>query len=105
MCAPKNGAAFGRLSPRAACDPCAFASTWTERASRSTCIARVDGSMARRLTLLLGLVPIVGVAELALHQYFAARAPGFDAYAALAPELKKLKQPGMPVVVAPRWAE
>lgn len=61
--------------------------------------------MARRLTLLLGLVPILGLAELALHQYFAGRAPGFDAYAALAPELKKLKQPGMPVVVAPRWAE
>jgi hypothetical protein len=61
--------------------------------------------MARPLTLLLGLVPLVGLAELVLHQYFAGRAPDFDAYAALAPELKKLKQPGMPVVVAPRWAE
>jgi hypothetical protein len=61
--------------------------------------------MLRPLTLLLGLVPLLGLTELALHWYFAGRAPGFAAYAALAPELTKLKQPGMPVVVAPRWAE
>ena len=61
--------------------------------------------MARRFTLLLGLVPLLGLAELALHRHFAVRAPSFEAHAALAPELKKLKQPGMPVVVAPRWAE
>ena len=55
--------------------------------------------------LLLGLVPLLGLVELGLHQYFATRAPSFDDYAALAPELLKLKQPGVPVVVAPRWAE
>jgi hypothetical protein len=61
--------------------------------------------MGRPLTLLLGLVPVVGLVELALHGHFARVAPDFEAYAALAPELKKLKQPGIPVVVAPRWAE
>jgi hypothetical protein len=61
--------------------------------------------MKRNLTLLFGLLPILGVVELVLHQYFATRAPGFEAYAALAPELTKLKRPGMPVVVAPAWAE
>jgi hypothetical protein len=61
--------------------------------------------MKRTLALLLGLLPVLGVAELGLHQYFATRAPGFEAYAALAPELTKLKRPGMPVVVTPAWAE
>jgi hypothetical protein len=61
--------------------------------------------MKRNLSLLFGLLPILGLAELALHQYFATRAPGFEAYAALEPELMKLKRPGMPVVVAPAWAE
>lgn len=61
--------------------------------------------MKRTLSLLLGLLPVLGLAELAAHQYFATRAPGFEAYTALAPELVKLKRPGMPVVVAPAWAE
>jgi hypothetical protein len=59
----------------------------------------------RSLSLLFGLIPVLGLAELGLHQYFAQRAPEFDDYAALAPELLKLKQPGVPVVVAPEWAE
>jgi hypothetical protein len=54
---------------------------------------------------LLGLVPLLGLIELGLHQYFARRAPGFQDYATLAPQLMKLKQPGIPVVVAPDWAE
>jgi hypothetical protein len=54
---------------------------------------------------LLGLVPLAGLVELGLHQYFARRAPGFQDYAALAPQLLKLKPPGVPVVVAPAWAE
>jgi hypothetical protein len=61
--------------------------------------------MKRNPALLFGLLPILGLVELVLHQYFATRAPGFEAYAALAPELAKLKRPGMPVVVAPAWAE
>jgi hypothetical protein len=59
----------------------------------------------RRLSPLLGLVPALGLLELALHQYFAGRAPRMADYAALAPELMKLKPPGVPVVVAPAWAE
>jgi hypothetical protein len=59
----------------------------------------------RPLTFLLALLPLLGVAELALHRYFAGRAPDFAAYEALAPELLKLKRPGVPVVVSPRWAE
>lgn len=59
----------------------------------------------RALTSLLALLPLLGLAELALHRYFATRAPGLAAYEALAPELLRRKRPGIPVVVAPRWAE
>lgn len=59
----------------------------------------------RRFSALLGLVPLLGLSELALHGWFAARAPDPADYAALAPELMKLKRPGEPVVVAPAWAE
>ena len=61
--------------------------------------------MSRIASWALGLVPLLGLAELGLHQYFAHRAPGFQDYAALAPQLVKLKPPGVPVVVAPDWAE
>lgn len=59
----------------------------------------------RRWSLLLGVVPLLGLGELALHAYFARRAPGFEDYAALAPQLLELKRAGMPVVTAPAWAE
>lgn len=59
----------------------------------------------RSASLLLGLVPLLGLAELGLHQYLAARPPDFADYAALAPQLLELKQTGVPVVVAPAWAE
>jgi hypothetical protein len=59
----------------------------------------------RPLPLLLGLIPVLGLLELGLHQYFAKRAPEFDDYAALAPKLLKLKRAGVPVIVAPAWAE
>lgn len=59
----------------------------------------------RRLHLALALLPTLGLLELALHQLFARRAPGFEDYAALAPELIQQKRPGVPVVVAPAWAE
>lgn len=58
-----------------------------------------------RFSRLLGLVPLLGLAELGLHQYFAHAAPDFDDYQRLAPALLELKQPGVPVVVAPAWAE
>jgi hypothetical protein len=56
-------------------------------------------------SLLLGFVPLLGLAELGLHRYLAARPPDSADYAALAPQLAKLKQTGVPVVVAPAWAE
>lgn len=59
----------------------------------------------RRAFPLLGLVPLLGLAELGAHQYFAGRAPDAAAYAELGRELTKLKRPGVPVVVAPAWAE
>jgi hypothetical protein len=59
----------------------------------------------RSSSLLLALVPLFGLLELGLHHYFARRAPGFDDYAALAPELLAAKQPNQPLVVAPAWAE
>ncbi len=59
----------------------------------------------RSLSLLFGLIPVLGLAELGLQVYFARRAPDFDDYGALAPKLIALKQLGVPVVVAPAWAE
>ena len=59
----------------------------------------------RSRSLLFGLVPVLGLAELGMQQYFARRAPDFDDYGALAPKLTALKQRGVPVVVAPAWAE
>ena len=58
----------------------------------------------RRLSLLLGLVPLLGLLELGLHQHFAHSAPQAADYAALAPELLKLKQPRVPMIVAPASA-
>jgi hypothetical protein len=62
-------------------------------------------SLSSPFALLLGLVPVLGLVELGLHQYFASCAPGLEDYTALAPELLKLKPSGAPVVVAPAWAE
>jgi hypothetical protein len=58
-----------------------------------------------RFASLLRLVPLLGVLELALHQYFATRSPTFDDYAELGRRLLQVKPPGTPVVVAPAWAE
>src|SRR6185295_17888169 len=58
-----------------------------------------------RVSRLLALVPLLGLAELALHQYFAERAPRFQDYEQLAPVLLELKRANTPVVVAPSWAE
>ncbi|RYZ01355.1 MAG: hypothetical protein EOO73_35780, partial [Myxococcales bacterium] len=58
-----------------------------------------------RVYPLLGLLPLLGLGELAAHQYFASRAPDPHDYAALGRALLKLKRPGVPIVVAPSWAE
>jgi len=59
----------------------------------------------RRLHLLWLLVPALGLLELGLHVAFARRAPGIEAWRALAGAALALKRPGEPVVVAPEWAE
>jgi hypothetical protein len=59
----------------------------------------------RRAFPLLGLLPLLGLVEVAAHFYFAARAPGPEDYRALGRELLTRKRPGVPVVVEPRWAE
>jgi len=59
----------------------------------------------RRLRLLWLLVPALGLLELGLHVVFARRAPGLEAWRAVARVAEGLKRPGEPVVVAPEWAE
>lgn len=64
-------------------------------------------SPARRRALLLTVlaVPLLGVVELVLHLWFAARPPGFDDWAKLGRPMAELRQPGDLCVVAPPWAE
>jgi hypothetical protein len=59
----------------------------------------------RRAFPLLGLLPVVGLLELASSRYFATRAPSLEQYRALGRELSRVKRPGVPVVVTPAWAE
>ena len=51
------------------------------------------------------LVPVFGLVELALHFYFARRAPDAGEWAAVRPAVAALHKPGDAVVVAPYWAE
>lgn len=50
-------------------------------------------------------LPVLAVLEIVLHFVWAARAPSFDAYDALAGPLSALRREGDAVVVTPRWAE
>lgn len=50
-------------------------------------------------------VPLLGLAELAAHVFFANRAPRVEEWRALAPSVLAHKRPGEPIVVAPEWAE
>jgi hypothetical protein len=62
----------------------------------------------RRRRALLGTVlalPLLGLVELALHLWFAARPPAFDDWGALAAPVAELRQDGELCVVAPPWAE
>lgn len=61
--------------------------------------------MKRWATLALGLAPLVGAVELALHFVFAARAPAFADYASLEAVVRDMKRANDVVVVAPRWAD
>ena len=51
------------------------------------------------------LVPGLGLAELAVHAWFATRAPGGDDWRSIASAVLARKRAGEPVVVAPEWAE
>ncbi|HEV8548579.1 MAG TPA: hypothetical protein VGQ57_06115 [Polyangiaceae bacterium] len=51
------------------------------------------------------LLPGLGLLELGAHLWFASRAPGLDAWRALAATAHGMKRPGEPIVVAPEWAE
>jgi len=59
--------------------------------------------MLRRYGLLA--LPAIGLMELAAHLFFAARAPAFDEYPALAAPVAAMRQPGDLVVMTPAWAE
>ncbi len=50
-------------------------------------------------------VPLLGLAELALHSWFAARAPDFEDWAQVAPAVERVHQAGDLLVVAPEWAD
>lgn len=53
----------------------------------------------------VAVIPLLGVVELVLHLWFAARAPRFDDYGAVVPAVDALRQEGDLVVMAPAWAE
>jgi hypothetical protein len=53
----------------------------------------------------MALVPLVGLGELAIDRWLAARAPRFDDYAQLTQPVRQLRQTDEPVIVAPHWAE
>lgn len=50
-------------------------------------------------------IPLLGLAELAAHLYFAKRPPSFDAWAELREPVAAIHKPGDLIVVAPLWAE
>lgn len=51
------------------------------------------------------LIPVLGLAELAAHVYFARRPPTFDDWSGVADAVRAMKQEGDLVVVAPSWAD
>jgi hypothetical protein len=59
----------------------------------------------RLLTGLSLALPLLGLAELAMHQHQRGRAPAFAAYAALTQPVEELASSGARVAVAPAWAE
>ncbi|MBI5536272.1 MAG: hypothetical protein HY898_26355 [Deltaproteobacteria bacterium] len=51
------------------------------------------------------LVPVLGLAELGAHVYFARRPPNEAQWREAAPRITSLRKPGDLVVVGPQWAE
>lgn len=64
--------------------------------------AAMGVSLGRALLL---AVPLVGLAELGLHFWFAKRPPAFDEWASVRAPVAAIAEGSAPVVVAPRWAE
>ncbi len=60
--------------------------------------------MAKLARALLLALPVVGLAELGLHFWFAKRPPTFEEWAQVRDDIGTFP-PSAPVVVAPRWAE
>lgn len=50
-------------------------------------------------------VPLLGLAELALHFHFSRRAPRFDEWDGLSAPVRAMKRDGDLVVIAPAWAD
>ena len=67
--------------------------------------ARLGPARAAARRYLAVLVPLAGLCELGAHGYFARRAPSFAAWSVVDAPVRRLRQPGDLVVVAPRWAE
>jgi hypothetical protein len=59
----------------------------------------------KRLRWAFLAVPLLGLAELGAHLWFAGRPPAFDDWFALTEPVRALKQPGDLVVIAPAWAD
>src|SRR5262245_15359594 len=51
------------------------------------------------------VVPLLGIAELALHLFFSRRAPRVEEWRELSVPVRRLKRPADLLVVAPEWAE
>ncbi|MDW8252220.1 MAG: hypothetical protein RMJ98_23230, partial [Myxococcales bacterium] len=59
-----------------------------------------NGSLA-----LAAMVPLVGLAELILHLFFARRPPAAEDFLAARPRVEALKRPGDLLLIAPRWLD
>ncbi|MCK6591335.1 MAG: hypothetical protein L6Q76_27600 [Polyangiaceae bacterium] len=61
--------------------------------------------MPPRTWIALLAVPVIGLAELAAHLYFAKAPPAFDAWSEIREPVAAIHKPGDLVVTAPHWAE
>jgi hypothetical protein len=59
----------------------------------------------KRLRYALFAIPLLGLAELGAHVYYAKRPPTFDDWNALPPVVREVKQEGDLVVISPPWAD
>ncbi|HET7542159.1 MAG TPA: hypothetical protein VFK05_19965 [Polyangiaceae bacterium] len=62
-------------------------------------------SLSRHAKYLWLLVPLFGLGELGASVYFSKRAPQFEEWRGLSPEVRARKKDGDLIVIAPEWAE